>query len=417
MASTINADTGVVTGITGIVQTADNTGNLTLQANGVSVLTVNKSNVVAVTGIVSSTGNVIGGNILTSGLISSTGTINVPNTFGFKNRIINGGMTIDQRNAGAAITVGGYNVDRWRLDTTSFGQAYSIQQNKNSVTPPAGFTNYLGIQMTTGVTPTGTQLMTFDQVIEGYNIADLAWGTASAKAVTVSAWVYSSLTGTFSGSLVTNSYSCVFTYSIPVANTWTYVTATIPGLTAVAPTSTTNGAGVLVYFTFGASGSYVTSTTGSWQSGLYYAATGATNVCATTNATFFITGVQLEVGSQATSFDFRDYGRELIMCQRYCFFPPSAATYVGGMNGASSGLVTIVFPVVMRTAPSGTVSGTWSFDNYVGVGTGTCSLLNSTSTAVRLLSGALSGLSGGAQSQAFEISPGNTGTIIFSAEL
>ena len=319
--STISAGT---TTTTGLVQSSDTTGALVLQTGASSTTALTLSSAQNAT---------------------FANTVNLPNTFGFKNRIINGGMTIDQRNAGAAITVGGYNVDRWRLDTTSFGQAYSIQQNKNSVTPPAGFTNYLGIQMTTGVTPTGTQVMTFDQVVEGYNIADLAWGTASAKAVTVSAWVYSSLTGTFSGSLVTNSYSCVFTYSIPVANTWTYVTATIPGLTAVAPASTTNGAGVLVYFTFGASGSYVTSTTGSWQSGLYYAATGATNVVATTNATFYITGVQLEVGSQATSFDFRDYGSELILCERYYEISYTA--------GVKPGTVTNVGAVVTLSTPSG----------------------------------------------------------------
>jgi hypothetical protein len=154
------------------------------------------------------------------------------------------------------------------------------------------------------------------QSIEGFNTADLNWGTANAKTVTLSFQVYSSLTGTFSGVLRNSAENLTyaFTYSIPVANTWTTISITIAG-----PTSgtwlTTNGIGIQVMWNIGSGSSGLTGTTGSWISGGFFGATGSVSVVGTSGATFYITGVQLEVGSTATSFDYRPY--ELALCQRY----------------------------------------------------------------------------------------------------
>ena len=238
--------------------------------------------------------------------------------FGFKNRIINGAMVIDQRNAGASVTPtnGQYLVDRWFAGLTQASK-YSVQQNAGSVTPPTGFTNYLGVTSLSAYSIVASDIFFIDQRIEGLNVADLAWGTASAATVTLSFWVRSSLTGTFGGALgnQAGSRSYPFTYTISVANTWEQKSVTIPGDTT-GTWLTTNGIGVNVYFGLGVGSTY-SGTAGAWAGSNFSSATGATSVVGTNAATFYITGVQLEKGSTATSFDYRPYGTELALCQRY----------------------------------------------------------------------------------------------------
>ena len=265
------------------------------------------------------------------------GRISPENTFGFRNRIINGAMVIDQRNAGASVsatTAQLYSVDRWKAQAT-VNSKYTFQQNAGSVTPPVGFSNYLGITSSSAYAVTSTDNFALQQWIEGYNIADLGFGTANAKTVTLSFWVYSSLTGTFGGAL--NGYngstfrSYPFTYTISSASTWTQISITIPGDTTTFAYNTTNSYGLSIQIGLGV-GSTNSATAGSWQSGNYSSATGATSVVGTNGATFYITGVQLEVGSNATSFEYRPYGTELALCQRYFETSYSAGTAVGGNN-------------------------------------------------------------------------------------
>ena len=260
----------------------------------------------------------------------------------FKNRIINGAMQIDQRNDGASVTPtvsGTYTLDRW---VTGFSQPskFSVQQNASSVTPPVGFTNYLGATSTSAYTVGSAEGFIVSQPIEGYNIADLAWGTANAQTVTLSFWVRSSLTGTFGGSLRNNgnARSYPFTYAISSANTWEYKTITITGDTSGTWLSN-NGLGLNVLFSLGA-GSSVSNTAGSWAAGNFISATGATSVVGTNGATFYITGVQLEKGSTATSFDYRSIGQELLLCQRYFEKSYDIGTAIGSVtqNGASFAL-------------------------------------------------------------------------------
>lgn len=239
---------------------------------------------------------------------------------GFKNRIINGSMTIDQRNAGASVTPASgqstYIVDRWRA-YVSQASKLTVQQNAGSVTPPTGFINYSGITSSSAYSIISSDIFTYNQVIEGYNIADLAWGTANAVSVTLSFWVRSSLTGTFGGSVCAGGggYSYPFTYTISSANTWTQISIAIPGATS-GTWATNNTPGLVLFFGLGV-GSTGSGTAGVWAASTYYSATGATSVVGTNGATFYITGVQLEKGTQATSFDYRPYGTELMLCQRY----------------------------------------------------------------------------------------------------
>jgi hypothetical protein len=279
---------------------------------------------------------------------------------GFKNRIINGAMVIDQRNAGAevnpAVTTT-YYLDRW-LVASSAASKFKIGQNAGAVTPPIGFINYLGCTSLSAYTVGASDVLNIQQRIEGLNVADLAWGTASAATVTFSFWVYSSLTGTFGGSLrnstATRSYP--FTYAISAANTWEYVTITIAGDTS-GTWLTTNGIGITVILSIG-TGSTFSGTAGAWAAGNFPSATGAVSVVGTSGATFYVTGVQLEKGTQATSFDYRPYGTELMLCQRYlpAFNSTSTASAIPGSGiGAATTFASynIPFMVQARVAPTG----------------------------------------------------------------
>jgi hypothetical protein len=292
-------------------------------------------------------------------------------TFAFKNRIINGGMTIDQRNAGAAVSPavdGTYYLDRWRASLSVAGK-FSIQQNAGAVTPPAGFTNYLGITSLSAYTVGAGELFMVQQRIEGYNVADLAWGTASASTVTFSFWVRSSLTGTFGGALTNGTArSYPFTYTVSSANTWEQKTITVVGDTS-GTWNTTNSFGLICAFSLGIGTTY-SGTAGAWAGSVYYSATGATSVVGTSGATFYITGVQLEKGSTATDFDFRSIGQELALCQRYfeVFGVTPASIYVES-NASSGGFALVgnwTFMVEKRTTSTMATSGTFTTLNTTG---------------------------------------------------
>lgn len=283
--------------------------------------------------------------------------------YGFKNRIINGAMMIDQRNSGAAVAPsagGAYDVDRWIAFASQTGK-YTAQQGTTNL--PAGFVNSLNCVSSGAYSVLASDYFMFTHRIEGLNVADLAWGTANAKAITLSFWAYSSLTGTFGGSIVNSAQnrSYPFSYSIPVANTPTYISVTIPGDTT-GTWLTTNGIGMGVNFGLGMGSTY-SGSAGSWAGATYYSATGATSVVGTNAATFYITGVQLEKGSTATSFDYRPYGTELALCQRYFWKTNSSnAGQMGCLNGTFRNTTLVdgftQFPVTMRAAPTTSRGGT-----------------------------------------------------------
>jgi len=354
--ASINASTS---GAGGVITTADNTGILNLQSGGTTVATV------------SSTG------LAVTGALTSNGVSTSP--FTMKNRIINGDMVIDQRNNGASTTPtvnGTYSLDRWQSVFTQASK-YSVQQNAGSVTPPTGFTNYLGITSTSAYSISSGDIFNLSHNIEAYNINDFAWGTANAQTVTLSFWVRSSLTGTFGGAINNGAANRFypFTYTISSANTWTKISITIAGDTSGTWTGT-NGLGLTIRFGLGVGSTY-SGTAGSWGSTAYYSATGTVSVVGTNGATFYITGVQLEVGTQATSFEWLPYGMELMLCQRYYYLHSSGTQSIGVGYNYSATLATgiVYFPVTMRAVP--TLNATSGTNYYAFARNGTQDTFNS----------------------------------------
>jgi len=289
----------------------------------------------------------------------ASGGVLAPISSVMRNRIINGAMVIDQRNAGASVTMNNtgavqYTVDRW-YGYGSAASKFTVQQNAGSVTPPAGFTNYLGATSSSAYSIGSADLFILGQSIEGFNTADLGWGTANAKTVTLSFWVRSSLTGTFGASFLNDaqSRSYPFTYTISAANTWEQKTITVAGDTSGTWT-TNNTTGIKIYWGLGVGSTY-SGTAGAWASATYFSATGATSVVGTNGATFYITGVQLEVGTQATSFEYRQYTTELQLCQRY-YEPSYTWTIAAYTNtGLTNGNANPSFLVQKRTTPTMTL--------------------------------------------------------------
>jgi hypothetical protein len=362
---------------------------------------------------------------ITTPTTSTTGEF-VTSVTGFKNRLINGAMVIDQRNEGASITPGNgqYSVDRWQA-ALSQASKYTVQQNAGSVTPPAGFSNYLGVTSLSAYSSGSGDFFFLRQFVEGFNFADMAFGTANASAIALSFKVYSSLTGTFGG-VVKNSAtdrSYPFSYTISSANTWTDVSITIPGDTTGTWVGATNGTGIAVLFNLG-SGSTFLGTAGAWASANLVGPTGATSVVGTNGATFYITGVQLEKGSTATSFDYRPYGTEFQLCQRYCQVNGGVVSNqllsISWAYSTTAAIVACLLPVPMRATPSLSYSavGDWAVFNGGAGGPYTCTsiALNRASPTSLALEFVASTLTAG---QAGAVLANNTtnAKLILSAEL
>ena len=292
-----------------------------------------------------------------------TGTVNgyTPTASNMQpfNRIINGAMTVDQRNAGAAVTVNGgtqFGVDRFFGEEDTDG-AFTLQQ---STVVPVGFTNSLLATITTADTSLGsTQLAIIGHRIEGFNVADLNWGSVNAKTVTLSFWVRSSLTGTFGGALWNSAgnRSYPYSYTISTANTWEQKSITLAG-DVTGTWLTNNGRGISISWSLGV-GSNFQATAGVWTGGLKLAPTGATSVIGTNGATFYITGVQLEAGSTASSFAYENVGDTLQKCQRY--YEQDIWRAVGVNIGGPTNSWVMSFKVPKRATPTFTAFSTVTF--------------------------------------------------------
>jgi hypothetical protein len=299
------------------------------------------------------TGNVIAG-----------GTVVMGSSFK-RNRIINGNMVVDQRNAGASLpgtTSGVYPADRF------FGQspASNLSFQQVSIVPNTTFTNSLKSTVVSAVAPGTANINDIVYRIEGYNIYDFGFGAASPQSVTLSFWAYSSISGTYSLSFgnvgLGSGRWYVTTYAL-TASTWTKITITIPGDSS-GTWNTTNGIGLQILWSLGIGSTYQTSTLNAWQTGTsLYAANTETAWANNAGATFYITGVQLEVGTVATPYEMQIYSDQLAQCQRYYFNSSTDHTY-GSPGATYQSSYTVSFPVQMRSAPT-FVSGTPTVSSLV----------------------------------------------------
>ena len=290
---------------------------------------------------------------------------------GSRNRIINGDCRVDQRNNGASVTATSgymYPVDRLRSFVNTTTARWSVQRSGDA---PVGFTSSFLLTVTTPQTSfTASELgVVLEQPIEGYNVADLNWGTSSASPITLSFWVKSSVVGSYpasffnyNGSAIDRSY--VTTFSVSQANTWEYKTITVPGDTS-GTWLKDNRQGLYIALA-SAGGSDFQGTSNTWQSGLKEYPSGTVNIFATNGATIRFTGLQLELGTVSTPFERRSYGQELALCYRYYRrYNPTGTTYTAlgsGITGNATNISRWGFnlDVPVRSTP------TISFINCVG---------------------------------------------------
>jgi hypothetical protein len=374
---TIITPTGV-TGINSITSSGNslsfqNASGASIDVSGLKVAadSMNVSGIVTATGFVGNVTGNITGNLNSSGVSTVTtlratsivgvttagittayiGSVNDGPLSGARNRIINGDMRIDQRNAGTAVTLdntGAYTLDRW-YERCVGGAGSAVMTVQRSTVAPAGFTNSKLLTVTTSKSATASEQFWGFQAIEGNNVADFGLGTLSATAFTLSFWVRASVTGTYSVAFQNSAEnrSYVATYTVNAADTFEYKTVTVSGDTT-GTWITNNGVGMYVFFDTG-SGSNFNTTAGAWTAGKYYRASGSVSLIANSGATFYITGVQLEAGTVATPFERRSYGQELLLCQRY--FLRSNWVLCTSITGINYRKINPGPNVTMRTSP------------------------------------------------------------------
>jgi hypothetical protein len=303
--------------------------------------------------------------------VNSSGavTINNMSNQSFRNRIKNGDCRVDQRNGGASVAwaanTNGYTIDRWKL--TQNGTVASTVQRSTVVPTGQGFTNSLLTTITTAETAVGTGNKTsgYYYMLEGYDTSDFGWGTASAQTITISFWVRSSVVGTYSFSVLNTAWNRSYnsSYTITTAGAWEKKIFTVPGDTGATAIDTTNGIALSLVFDLGFSPMYESSTANAWQGSSSYALSGCTKLSSTVGATFYLTGLQLEVGTAATEFERRPYGTELALCQRYFQKTYDVETaqatatnlgmvYVGSTTTGLYGQAGVQYASNMRSIPS-----------------------------------------------------------------
>ena len=295
-----------------------------------------------------------------------TCTANITNNLSNRNLLINGDMQISQRNGttSVAYTNAQYSLDRWQVVNDAGGSKFTTQQVDDA---PVGFQKSLKMSSSSAYSVPADEVYGVGQKIEGFNTNPLMFGSSDAKSITISFFVKSSLTGTFSGSVLNQDMlrGYPWTYTISAANTWEYKTVTVAG-SQDGTWLEDNREGIRIFWNMG-SGTNRSGTAGQWSTAQYtFGATGATSVVGTNGATLQITGCQVEEGSVATDFEHRSFAQELALCQRYY-----QQSYEHGTSaGTSTNTNTIVWypdattnyasvsfglPCVMRTQPTVTI--------------------------------------------------------------
>jgi hypothetical protein len=351
----------------------------------------------------------------------------LPAGLGFRNKIINGAMAISQRGTSAisnAAATNTYGTDRWHI----YGSSASKMTITQSTTNPTGqgFSNSTLVTSSAATTPGSGDYYGVRQYIEGYNVADLAWGTSGAKPVVVSFWVRSSIAGTYSLALhnASSDRSLVSTYTISAVDTWEKKTIYINAGDVTGTWGTGTGIGVAVWFDLG-SGTSANGTAGTWTAGLPTRTSGSVNWVGTSGATFYITGVQLEQNLQPTPFEQRPYGAELALCQRYYQRVTAVGatgiiaklTSLGVQASTTTASFVTLFSPAMRSAPTMSGAGAEVSDDTTFASViYTLSIANATGLTGQVI--ATHGAAGATNRPTYiRASNNNTAYIDYSAEL
>ena len=330
----------------------------------------------------------VGANVYATG-----GTVVMSSAYTHRNRVINGDMRVNQRGVTGATqgtSSGGRtrNYDMWYMERNTTGGAgatfsYRGGQTGDGVTA-SGHQQYLRATTPAGTPPalSATQYGLVLTTIEADNIQDFLYGQPNAQTTTLSFWVRSSVTGNHSVAIQnynTDTQTFPFQYNVAAANTWEYKSQVIPGCAAgtwpVNRYSAASSGGAYVIWTIGAGANYQTATGGTWRVGAspnLAVSTNAVQLISTASATLDITGIQWELGSVATPFEYRPFGVELAMCQRYYqnyrinSIPLNTsatgiaqadlykAFYIVGTHSTGYGeaIMGVLLPVEMRAAPT-----------------------------------------------------------------
>ena len=341
-----------------------------------------------------------------------------------RNLIINGAMQVAQRGT-SSTTVGYQTVDRFR---NSFGTIAVTQSQDTTVPSGEGFTKSLKQLITTASSATDAFFSAY-QIVEAQNIANSGWDyTSPSSYITISFYAKASVTGTYTLQLrsddgTARNYNTQYSLT---ADTWTRVIKKIPGNSGLTFNSD-NGIGLYIFFNVELGTDYSDNSIGfdGWvtHNGSQQVADLTNNLMTTVNSTFHLTGVQLEVGEQATAFEHRSFGDELARCQRY-YYSIAGDQYAYFAMGRVLGQIPvapITFPTAMRLTPSISISnGAIWYNNAGNITTASSPTVhyssnesNITTLDVRFADN--SGLNGSAEPMAFAFNP--AGYIDFSAEV
>jgi hypothetical protein len=360
------------------VPSTSSTVTLTIPANTGNLVIADTSGNANISGNLTITGT------MTAANSNVTGTVVMSSSFK-RNRIINGNMLIDQRNAGANVSVGTatstYTLDRWRVyHDTAITSNITAQQS--TTVPTTGYINSQILTNGTAATAAAADSNIIQQRIEGLNVTDLNFGSSTAATVTLSFWIRSSLTGTFGVTLSNSAQnrSYVSTYTINSANTWEQKTVTVAGDQS-GTWLTTSGIGLIVSWDLG-SGTSLNTTAGAWQAGQYFRTSACTSFIGTTGATFYITGVQLEVGTKATPYEMQIYSDQLAQCQRY--YERTGQGAGGAAYSTTYANMFFMYNVTKRTNPVMSLTTTSPVVDQWGVGSKTASGATITGSALGL---------------------------------
>ena len=350
--------------------------------------------------------------------------VDIKNPKSFRNKVINGGMLVNQRGNQSSVTTSVYGLDRFKVQEAA-DVTYDINQSTDT---PDGFGNSFHIDIQGAqASPSASHFMQLMTALEGFDVQDFAKGTSGAKQYTVSFYVKTNVTGNYALQITDdNSRSCSQLYTVSDTN-WNRYTVTFPAdTTGAIDNDNSEGLRLTWHLLVGTDRSSGTmNTTWAATTTANIAAGQNANVASSTSNNWYITGVQLEVGSVATDFEFRSFAEELQLCKRYCQVLQTNATgspftrfAVAIMQTTSSIRAIFNLSPEMRAIPSATKSGNFQIFPASGFSSGSFNIESGTSnfnTAIFLQSSGMSGTAGSAHY--FSANSDADAKIIFDAEL